>query len=126
MRLRALLPGSKLGTGMQGFIEMSFGRRQPAGFSGMERRGHVRHKTDATGLILVPTLERMTGRVTDFSRSGARLEVASAFGLPVSFALRVQGQTYRARIVRRGSGHVGLRFFWRWACRSSIGGMQRG
>ena len=89
---------------------MSFGRREPAGFLGVERRGTVRTKTDATALVLLPTLERITGRVVDFSSNGARVDVASPYVLPSTFALRVHGQTYRASIVRRGGGHVGVQF----------------
>jgi hypothetical protein len=67
--------------------------------------------TDATALLLLPTLERMTGRVVDCSSHGARVDVASPNVLPSSFALRVNGRTYRASIVRRGGGHVGVQFF---------------
>jgi hypothetical protein len=35
---------------------------------------------------------------------------ASAFGLPESFELLVRGKAYRAEIVRRGKGHVIVRF----------------
>jgi hypothetical protein len=89
---------------------MAFGRRQPAGYFGLERRAASRRKTDASALILLPTLERLTGRIVDFSNRGARLEVTSAFGLPTAFALRVNGRTYQATVAHRGSGHVGLRF----------------
>ncbi len=85
---------------------MSFGRRQPAGFCGVERRRCVRQQVDVVALILLPT----PGRVVNFSERGARLNIASPFGLPDTFALRFLGQTHRSRIVRRGGGHVGVQF----------------
>ena len=48
--------------------------------------------------------------VNDFSNDGARLSVASAFGLPNVFELRASGQTYHAIVFRRGIGHVGVKF----------------
>ena len=90
--------------------EMSFGKRQPAGFCGLDRRRYVRQQANAVALILLPTLGTIPGRVVDFSNSGAWLKVASPFGLPDTFELRFLGQTHRSRIVRRGVGHVGLQF----------------
>lgn len=89
---------------------MSFGRRQPTGFLGVERRRSVRKKINASALVLLPTLERLTGRVVDVSRHGARLDVMCSRVLPPTFALRVHGRTYPARVVRHGSGHVGVQF----------------
>ena len=87
---------------------MSFGKRQPAGFCGVDRRRCNRQQADVVALILLPNLGTMPGRVVDFSASGARLKIASPFGLPDTFAL---GQTYRSRIARRGGGNVGVQFF---------------
>lgn len=89
---------------------MSFGRRQPTGYFGVERRGSVRQPADTSALILLPTLERMTGRVVNHSSGGVRLDVPSPFGLPATFALRVRGRTHSVKVVRRGGGHVGLQF----------------
>jgi PilZ domain len=89
---------------------MSFGRRQPGGYLGLERRSEVRQRADVDALMLMPTLERITGRVIDLSTRGARLQVASAFALPDTFDMRVQCRTYRAKVVRRQGGQVGLRF----------------
>ena len=89
---------------------MSFGKRQPIGFRGVERRRAAREKTDLTAHITLPTGQAVKGRVAEFSKIGARLAVASAFGLPDTFALSAAGQTYQAEIVRRGVGHVAVKF----------------
>ena len=89
---------------------MPFGRRQPAGFCGVDRRRCVRQQANAVAIILLPMLGTIPGRVVDFSNSGAWLKIASPFGLPDTFELRFFGQTHRSRIVRRGSGHIGLQF----------------
>jgi hypothetical protein len=89
---------------------MSFGKRQPTGFRGVERRRGVREQTDVAAEILLPSGQTAKCRVTDFSKNGARLSIASAFGLPNTFELRAPGRTYQVRIVRRFSGHVSVMF----------------
>jgi len=78
--------------------------------SGAERREHVRERTDVTAHIVLPGGETVKCHVRDFSSRGAFLSVASVFGLPISFELRAGGQTYRAEVVRRGAGFLGVRF----------------
>ena len=89
---------------------MSFGKRQPTGFRGMERRREVREPTDVAAEILLSTGQTAKCRVTDFSKTGARLSVASAFGLPDTFELRAPGRTYQVTVIRRASGHVAVKF----------------
>lgn len=89
---------------------MSFGRRRAAGFCGVERRAHVRRTTDASALVVLPTLERMTARVVDFTSYGARLTVPTAFAMPATFSFRARGRTYRAEVIWSGRGDVGVRF----------------
>ena len=89
---------------------MSFGKRQRIGFSGVERRRVVREPTDAAAQIVLPTGQAVQCHVTDFSKTGARLSVASAFGLPDVFDLWAAGRTYQVEVVRRGRGHVAVRF----------------
>jgi hypothetical protein len=57
---------------------MSFGKRQPTGYRGFERRGAVREKADISAHIILPASQFMKCRITDFSNAGARLAVASA------------------------------------------------
>jgi hypothetical protein len=89
---------------------MSFGKRQPIGFRGVERRRVVREQTDVAAEILLPSGQNVKCRVTDFSKTGARLTVASAFGLPNTFELRAGGRIYEVTVVRRGSGHIAVKF----------------
>jgi hypothetical protein len=89
---------------------MSFGKRQPTGFRDMERRREVREQTDVAAEVLLASGQTVKCRVNDFSKRGARLTVASAFGLPDTFELRAGGRTYQVMLTRRGSGHVGVKF----------------
>ena len=89
---------------------MSFGKRQPIGFHGLERRRALRERTDVPAYILLTTGQNVKCRVTDFSKTGARLEVPSGLGLPNAFELRAGARTYQVIVVRRGIGHVGVKF----------------
>jgi hypothetical protein len=89
---------------------MPFGKRQPTGYCGVERRRAVRIHADFPAQILLPDYRSVSCLVTDYSPIGARLAVPSAFGLPDVFRLRAGGTNRRAQIVRRGIGHVGLMF----------------
>ena len=89
---------------------MSFGKRQPIGLRGLERRREVREQTDAAAQIVLPTGQAVQCHVTDFSKTGARLSVASTFGLPNVFDLWAAGRTYQVEVVRRGSGYVAVKF----------------
>jgi hypothetical protein len=89
---------------------MSFGKRQPTGFRGVERRRAVREQTDLTAHVTLPAGQTVKCRLTEFSKTGARLAVASAFGLPDTFALSAASQTYHGEIVRRGIGYVAVNF----------------
>ena len=89
---------------------MSFGRRQPSGHCGVERRRSVRRPVDASAVLLLPTLERMTGRVVDWSNSGACVEVPLPHALPHTLDLRVCGRTYRTKVAHRGKRQIGVSF----------------
>jgi hypothetical protein len=89
---------------------MSFGRRAPVGYGGPERRSAPRVKLELSGQILVPGHFSRACRVIDRSMAGARLAVTSVFGIPVSFELRVAGQTVRATVVRKQSGRLHVKF----------------
>ena len=91
---------------------MSFGKRQPVGFGGVERRRAVREKSDLSARILMPDGQSAKCLVTDFSRIGARLAVPSAFGLPDAFDLRAAGRRYHVEVIRRGIAHVGVVFVY--------------
>ena len=89
---------------------MSFGKRQPIGFRGVERRRHAREQTDVPAQIVPPIGQIIDCRVTDFSKTGARLSVASVFGLPNAFELRAGGSIYQVKVVRRAKGYIAVRF----------------
>ena len=89
---------------------MSFGKRVPAAFRGVERRRKVREQSKVAAQIILPGGQMVKCQVTDHSEGGARLSVASAFGLRDRVELRVAGRTYQARITRRGIGHAGVMF----------------
>jgi hypothetical protein len=89
---------------------MSFGKRQPIGFCGVDRRRGVREQTDVPAQIVLPGGHVVNCSVTDVSKSGARLVVPTAFGLPDTFELWTSKRSYQASITRRGRGHVGVRF----------------
>jgi hypothetical protein len=88
---------------------MSFGKRQTKGHNGPERRRHHRETTSVAGHILLPSGE-VRCRVVDVSDRGARLTVATAFGLPDAFEFRAGGRTFRVRVTRRASGCIGVVF----------------
>lgn len=89
---------------------MSFGKRQPIGFCGVERRRGVREQSDVAAQIVLPGGHIAKCRMTDVSKSGARLAVPTAFGLPDTFELRTPGRSHQVSITRQGRGHVGVRF----------------
>ena len=89
---------------------MPFGKRLPTGYGGVERRRADRVRTDLAAQILLPEYQLLNCSITDYSPIGARLAVASAFGLPDVFRLRAGGTTRRVQIIRRGVGHIGVTF----------------
>ena len=89
---------------------MPFGKRLPTGYGGVERRRADRVRTDLAAQILLPEYQSLNCSITDYSPIGARLAVASAFGLPDVFRLRAGGTTRRVQIIRRGVGHIGVTF----------------
>ena len=89
---------------------MPFGKRQPTGFRGVERRRAVREKADISAHIVLPAGDLVKCRVANFSTDGALLAVPSAFGLPDTFELRGLRRNCHAHIVRRGIGHVAVLF----------------
>jgi hypothetical protein len=89
---------------------MPFGKRQSTGYCGVERRREVREQTDVSARIVLSNGQMTKCSVTDFSRAGAGLSVASAFGFPDTFELHAAGRKYQATVIHRGVARVGLRF----------------
>jgi hypothetical protein len=93
-----------------GLTQVPFGKRQPVGYHGVERRRAVREKSDISVHTVLPASHLVKCRVTNLSTYGALLAVPSAFGLPDTFELRALGRHCHARVVRRGIGHAAIVF----------------
>ncbi len=92
---------------------MGFGRRQPLGFSGAERRRASRNEMRRPGYIIIDRDQMIPCNVRDISRTGARLEVASTtstFGLTQQLALRFNGHRYWAKVVWQTRSSMGVQF----------------
>jgi hypothetical protein len=89
---------------------MPFGKRQPIGYCGVERRCEVREQTDVAARIVLCGGQTTKCSVINFSHSGAGLSVASAFGVPDTFELHAVGRKYQAMVLHRGVGRLGLKF----------------
>jgi hypothetical protein len=89
---------------------MPFGKRQPSGFGGVERRREPRERADIPAHIILPGSQFVKCRVADLSRGGARLAVASVFGLPDAFEVRGLSRKCRVQVVRRGVGLLAVHF----------------
>jgi PilZ domain len=62
---------------------MPFGKRQPSGYCGIERRRQTREKVDFSAYVVLSSGQLVKCRVTDYSSRGARIALASAFALPM-------------------------------------------
>jgi len=89
---------------------MPFGKRQPAGYCGVERRRHPREKVNLSARVLLPTGHTIPCQISDISRGGARLSISAAFGMPESFELRFGGQVHHVSVTRRGIGQAAVQF----------------
>ena len=89
---------------------MPFGKRQPSGYCGIERRRQTREKVDFSAYVVLSSGQLVKCRVTDYSSRGARIALASAFALPDAFELRGIGRHCHARLVHRNVGAAGVEF----------------
>ena len=89
---------------------MSFGKRQPFGYRGVERRRQARKKVDCSAYIVLSSGQLVKCRLTDYSSGGARISTPSAFALPDAFELRGVGRHCHVRLVHRGVGAAGVEF----------------
>jgi hypothetical protein len=94
----------------QGPNQMSFGKRQPIGYRGFERRRGVREKADISAHIVLPASHLVRCQMKNFSTYGALLTVSSALGLPDAFELRGLGRECHVRVARRGIGRAAVVF----------------
>jgi len=95
---------------MQDLPAMTFGKRQPTGYRGVERRRNFRERVDLSTHVVLPAGQFIKCRVTDLSNVGARISVPSVFALPDAFELRGIGRACHVRLVHRGVGYAGVQF----------------
>lgn len=88
---------------------MCFGKRQPIGYRGVERRGHISQNVDLTAHVILCNGQFVKCRLTDLSSTGARL-VAPVFGLPDTFQLRGPYGDCHVRLIHRRVGSAGVEF----------------
>ena len=89
---------------------MPFGKRQPRGYRGVERRHQTREKVDFSAHVVLSSGQLVRCRLTDYSSGGARISIPSAFSLPDAFELRGIGRHSHVRLVHRSVGAAGVEF----------------
>ena len=89
---------------------MPFGKREPTGYGGAERRRERRAKIDFSAHVVLSAGQVVRCRVTDYSSTGARIAFPSSFLLPAEFELRGVGRECHARLIHRGIGYAGVQF----------------
>jgi hypothetical protein len=89
----------------------TFGKRQSASATGMERRGSDRRRTSVVGRILIGSRKIVNFSIVDLSTTGALLTVDSMHGIPDTFKLEDNvGRRRAARVTRRGKSGIGVTF----------------
>ena len=89
----------------------TFGKRQSASATGMERRGSDRRRTSLDGKIYISARKFLRCSIVDMSNTGALLMVDSMHGIPDTFKLEDNvGRRRTARVTRRGKGGIGVTF----------------
>lgn len=89
---------------------MTFGKRNPNGGSGQERRQATRVATSQKAEIIAPDQPPRRCEIVNISTVGAELSLNSVFGIGSIFNLRTDSRTYRARVVRRAPGTLYVTF----------------
>jgi hypothetical protein len=89
---------------------MTFGKRNTKGVTGQAQR-NIPTTANQRAEIIVPGQAPRRCEIVSISDTGAQLSLNSVFGIGSTFELRLGGQTYRARVVRRAPGtlHVAFR-----------------
>jgi hypothetical protein len=87
---------------------MSFGKRTSS--ANTDRRSAAREKYPVDAHIMVHTGPPITCKVLNMSATGARISLTKTFGLPPVLELRIRGTSRRAKIVRKGTGEIAIRF----------------
>jgi len=89
---------------------VSFGRRQPVGFGGVERRRAKRTPVDAPAWLVMGDSPITPCRLRNLSSTGALIEIATTFGMADAFVLRFAGHSRWVRVVWADRTHVGVAF----------------
>ena len=89
----------------------TFGKRQSASATGMERRQSGRRRTWADAKIVLGARKFLKCSVVDVSNTGVLLAVATVQGLPDTFKLEDNvGRKRAVRVVRRGKTRIAVTF----------------
>jgi len=89
----------------------TFGKRQSASTTGMERRRSDRWRTSVLGRIILGSRQIAKCSIVEMSSTGAVLTVASMRGIPDSFRLEDDsGRRRTLRVIRRGGSRVAVKF----------------
>ena len=87
----------------------TFGKRQLASTTGMERRRSDRRRTSLDGKIYINARTFLNCSIVDVSYTGARLIVDSMHRIPDTFKLEDNvGRRRTARVTRRGKSGIGV------------------
>jgi len=89
---------------------VTFGKRQPRGHQGVERRRHTREKVNFTAHVVLSSGQLVRCHLTDYSTGGARISITPALALPDTFELRGIGRICHVRLVHRSVGGAGVKF----------------
>jgi hypothetical protein len=89
----------------------TFGKRQSASATGMERRQSSRRRTSVDGKIILGSRKSLKCSIVDMSNTGALLAVASMRGIPETFKLEDDfGRKRAVRVARRGTVRIAVTF----------------
>lgn len=89
---------------------MSFGRRLPVAFGGVERRRAKRVPVDAPAWLIMGDGPTAHCRLRNLSSTGALVETSTTFGMADTFVMRFADQSRRVRLVWKDRTHVGVAF----------------
>ena len=96
---------------MDAMSSPTFGKRQSASATGMERRQSGRRRTWVDAKVILGARKFLTCSVVDVSNTGALLTVASVQGIPDTLKLEDNvGRKRTVRVVRRGKTRIAVTF----------------
>jgi PilZ domain len=95
---------------------MAFGKREPTGYRGVERRGGIdrreaaRQRSPVRARIILSSGQIVRCSIKDISKNGAMICVQSILGLPELFELERDGTTCQVKVMRREATRLAVKF----------------